>query len=206
MDNLTVLAVNATVVDNTPVVKLVHDVLIVLLLVAVMFAMGCHITCGESYYMNPDIHDKRAIVQVWNHIRKPAGVLIGMASQFVLLPLAAFGLMTGLGLDALHATGMLVLSCSPGGVTSNIFTYFCDGDVSLSITMTTCSTLVALGMMPFNMWLYGHHLETGNIHIPYEKMAISLAAVTAPVGAGMAFRWKAPKFAPYITKVSTTPT
>ncbi|GIY77785.1 hypothetical protein CEXT_403681 [Caerostris extrusa] len=38
-----------------------------------MFAYGCHITWNE----------------VWSHIRTPVGVLIGMLSQFCLLPLAA---------------------------------------------------------------------------------------------------------------------
>lgn len=68
--------------------------------------------------------------------------------------------------------------------------------------MTTCSTIAALGMMPLNMWVYGQWLETGALTIPYNKMAVSLASVTAPVGAGMIFRWKYPNAAPYITKVS----
>lgn len=69
--------------------------------------------------------------QVWSHIRRPVGVVIGMLSQFFLLPLAAFSIIILLRLDPLYATGMLVLACSPGGVTSNIFSYFCDGDISL---------------------------------------------------------------------------
>ncbi|GFY43890.1 hypothetical protein TNIN_344791 [Trichonephila inaurata madagascariensis] len=170
-----------------PVIKLAHDILICVLLVSVMFAMGCHITISE----------------VWSHIRTPIGVLIGMLSQFCLLPLAAFTIIVVLGMDPLYATGMLVLACSPGGVTSNIFSYFCDGDISLSVTMTTCSTIAALGMMPFNMWIYGQWLETGAVTIPYSKMSISLASVTAPVGAGMLMRWKYPKAAPYITKAGS---
>ncbi|PRD29417.1 UNVERIFIED_CONTAM: hypothetical protein NCL1_29466 [Trichonephila clavipes] len=35
---------NATVVVQVPVIKTAHDILLVVLLVAVMFAMGCHIT------------------------------------------------------------------------------------------------------------------------------------------------------------------
>lgn len=193
-DNVTDII--ATVNDSTPYnmmlvgsppLKIAHDVLIVVLLVAVMFSMGCHIT----------------VTEVWQHIKKPIGACIGMCSQFILLPLGAFCLILSLRLDPLHATGMLVLSCSPGGVTSNIFTYFCDGDVSLSVTMTTCSTIVALGMMPFNMWLYSSTLQTSNMVIPYDKMTISLAAVTTPVAAGMLFRWKLPKMAPYVTKIGS---
>ncbi|XP_054712520.1 ileal sodium/bile acid cotransporter-like [Uloborus diversus] len=170
-----------------PTIKLAHDILIFVLLLSVMFAMGCHITWDE----------------VWNHLSRPIGVLIGMLSQFCLLPLAAFTIIVSLKLDPLYATGMLVLACCPGGVTSNIFSYFCDGDISLSVTMTSCSTIAALGMMPLNMWIYGQWLETGAMTIPYAKMATSLASVTAPVVAGMLVRWKYPSAAPYFTKVGS---
>lgn len=100
---------------SPPVLKQVHDYLIVILLVTVMFAMGCSIT----WY------------QVWCHVKKPIGVVSGVISQFVLLPLAAYTLITTLEISPLHAAGLLVLASSPGGVTSNIFTFFNDGDLSL---------------------------------------------------------------------------
>ncbi|GIX82049.1 hypothetical protein CEXT_403731 [Caerostris extrusa] len=75
--------------------------------------------------------------------------------------------------------------------------------VQKTVTMTTCSTIAALGMMPLNMWVYGQWLETGAVTIPYSKMSISLASVTAPVGAGMFVRWKYPNAAPYITKTGS---
>ncbi|UYV81016.1 hypothetical protein LAZ67_19002533 [Cordylochernes scorpioides] len=146
--------------------------------------------------------DGRNFTNVWHHVRRPWSVLIGMLSQFVLLPLSAFCLISGLGLSPLHGTGMLLLSCSPGGVTSNIFAYFCDGDISLSITMTACSTVVALGMMPFNLWLYGRGVA-GSVVIPYDRMAVSLVSVTAPVLAGMAVHWRFPKAALHLTKIGT---
>ncbi|XP_067136063.1 ileal sodium/bile acid cotransporter-like [Centruroides vittatus] len=173
--------------SEPPLLKTVHDILLVTLLVAVMFAMGCHITVKE----------------IWQHIRRPIGVVIGMVSQFVLLPLSAFGLIQAFGLNALHGTGMLLLACSPGGVTSSIFTYFCDGDISLSITMTACSTLLALGMMPLNVWMYGKNLTTRNIVIPYAKMAISLISVTSPVALGLLVHWKFPKLAAHLTKIGS---
>ncbi|XP_054720616.1 ileal sodium/bile acid cotransporter-like [Uloborus diversus] len=170
-----------------PLLKTVHDILLVVLLVAVMFAMGCHITWE----------------QLWIHIRRPVGIVIGMCSQFVLLPLSAFCLIKILNLGILHATGLLLLACSPGGVTSNIFTYFCDGDISLSIAMTTCSTLVALGMMPLNLYMYGQNLNQDDVVIPYGKMALSLVSVTCPVLVGMLVHWKFPKLAAALTKIGS---
>lgn len=172
---------------TAPVLKQVHDYLIVILLVTVMFAMGCSITW----------------TQVWSHVKKPIGVISGMVSQFVLLPLAAYTLITTLGIGPLHAAGLLVLASSPGGVTSNIFTFFNDGDLSLSVTMTAFSTVVALFMMPFNLWFYGRSLETstGGIIIPYKNMTFSLFFLTVPVVFGTMVHWKLPKLALLLTKV-----
>ncbi|RWS23990.1 Ileal sodium/bile acid cotransporter-like protein [Leptotrombidium deliense] len=101
--------------SSPPLIKKIHDMLITTLLLAVMFAMGCSITFEE----------------VMSHLKKPIGVITGMISQFFLLPFSAFCLVTFLKIDALHAAGLLILASSPGGVTSNIFTFFCDGDISL---------------------------------------------------------------------------
>ncbi|KAF7496086.1 Ileal sodium/bile acid cotransporter [Sarcoptes scabiei] len=172
---------------SPPMLKQIHDYLIVILLVSVMFAMGCSITWD----------------QVWGHVRRPIGVVIGMISQFILLPASAFILIVLFKIDPLHAAGLLILACSPGGVTSNVFAYFCEGDLSLSVTMTSISTVVALFMMPFNVWIYGRNLETDGLVIPYNKMIISLLSLTAPVVVGMVFNWKLPKIAPILTQIGS---
>uniref|UniRef100_V5ID64 Putative bile acid transporter n=1 Tax=Ixodes ricinus TaxID=34613 RepID=V5ID64_IXORI len=123
-----------------------------------------------------------------------------MLSQFVMMPLIAFGLISAMRLNGLYAIGMLVIGCCPGGAVSNIFAYFCDGDVPLSIAMTLCSTVLAMGMMPLNMLLYGQYVDTGDIVIPYSRMATSLVVVSVPAGFGILFNWFFPKISPYITK------
>lgn len=55
------------VLPAPPLLKQIHDYLIVVLLVTVMFAMGCSITWK----------------QVWSHVRRPVGVVTGMISQWV---------------------------------------------------------------------------------------------------------------------------
>lgn len=182
-------AANATnssqpVSTDLPVIKKVHDVMIVLILVSIMFSMGCHIKLSEF----------------WSHLRRPFGIVVGMLSQFVMMPLIAFGLISAMRLNGLYAIGMLVIGCCPGGAVSNIFAYFCDGDVPLSIAMTLCSTVLAMGMMPLNMLLYGQYVDTGDIVIPYSRMATSLVVVSVPAGFGILFNWFFPKISPYITK------
>ena len=67
--------------------------------------------------------------------------------------------------------------------------------------MTAFSTVVALAMMPFNLWFYGRNLETGGIVIPYKNMTFSLFFLTIPVVFGTIVHWKLPKVAQILTKV-----
>ena len=49
---------------------------------------------------------------------------------------------------------MILIGCTPGGTTSNLFTYFSRGEVSLSIAMTVVSNVAAFFMMPLLLLLY----------------------------------------------------
>jgi len=69
--------------------------------------------------------------------------------------------------------------------------------------MTGFSTVVALIMMPFNVWLYGRSLETEAVVIPYSRMTFSLFFLTAPVVFGTLVHWKLPKLAQALTKIGS---
>ncbi|XP_066311249.1 probable sodium/metabolite cotransporter BASS2, chloroplastic [Miscanthus floridulus] len=53
-----------------------------------------------------------------------------------------------LKLSAPLATGLILVSCCPGGQASNVATYISKGIVALSVLMTTCSTIGAIVMTP----------------------------------------------------------
>ncbi|GJN18238.1 hypothetical protein PR202_gb05378 [Eleusine coracana subsp. coracana] len=53
-----------------------------------------------------------------------------------------------LNLSAPLATGLVLVSCCPGGQASNVATYISKGNVALSVLMTTCSTIGAIVMTP----------------------------------------------------------
>ncbi len=57
----------------------------------------------------------------------------------------AFSLVLLLRLETGVALGFFAMGCAPGGGASNIYTYLLNGDLSLSITMTTISTFASLG-------------------------------------------------------------
>lgn len=74
--------------------------------------------------------------------------------------------------------------------------------------MTTCSSLLAFGGMPFNLWLYSRHWMTDDestLVIPFKSIITSLAFITVPVVIGMVIRHFHEKTASIITKVRPVP-
>ncbi|CAG0897277.1 unnamed protein product [Darwinula stevensoni] len=100
--------------------------------------------------------------------------------------------------DSFTRLGLFVLGCSPGGTNSNFYNLLLRGDVNLSITMTTISTIAALGMMPLWMWMLARHLTPKGeytIQIPYSQLALSLFLLTVPLACGLLIKLKRPKWA-----------
>ncbi|XP_071546605.1 ileal sodium/bile acid cotransporter-like [Panulirus ornatus] len=129
-----------------------------------------------------------------------------MAGQFLLLPATGFALCLIFQFRPYVSLGILVVSCCPGGTFSNFFTFWADGDLALSIMMTTCSSLLAFGGMPFNLWLYSHYWLTDDedsIVIPYRSIIISMAFVTFPVVVGMVVKHYHERTASILTKVAS---
>jgi len=80
--------------------------------------------------------------------RRPKGILVGLLSQYLIMPFLGYALALLLGLPPAMAAGLILIACMPGGTTSNVFTYFSKGVLALSIMMTTVSTLVAVVTVP----------------------------------------------------------
>ena len=87
-------------------------------------------------------------------LRRPAPVILGLGLQFLLMPFAGWLLAVLAGLSPQLAAGMILVGCSPGGTASNVICYLARGDVALSITLTACSTLLAIMATPLLMLVY----------------------------------------------------
>nr|KAF6432386.1 solute carrier family 10 member 6 [Rousettus aegyptiacus] len=151
-----------------------------------MFSLGCSVE----------------IRKLWSHIRRPWGIAVGLLCQFGLMPLIAYLLVISFSLKPTQAIGVLITGCCPGGTISNIFTFWVDGDMDLSISMTTCSTVAALGMMPLCLYLYtsSWNLEQ-NLTLPYKNIGISLLCLTVPVIFGVYMNYRCPKQSKIILKI-----
>ena len=117
--------------------------------------------------------------------RRPLDIFIGACAQFLIMPLVAYTLVHVFQLDSALALGILLVGCCPGGVSSNIMSFLCKGDVAYSVGMTCASTLLAPVMTPLLM-----QLTAGKI-IDAVGMFLNILIVTIiPVGTGCLLNYR----------------
>lgn len=136
-------------------------------------------------------------------LRSPRGVLVGLASQFGWMPLVAFGLAKLLALPPAMAVGLVLIGCTPGGTTSNLFTYYAKADVALSVSMTVVSTAVAFLVMPLLLMAYAAPLTGTALSIPIGSIVTTLALVLVPVALGIWIRSRNESLAKRIEKLGS---
>jgi BASS family bile acid:Na+ symporter len=139
---------------------------IIPLLGVVMFGMGMTLTPAN-------------FMEVW---RRPGVMGLGLALQYSLMPLLAWlvGRLYGLGPELL--AGMVLVGASPGGTASNVVCYLARGDLALSISLTTLSTLSAVLATPLLTWVY----IGARVPVPVWEMLLSiLKVVLLPVLGGL---------------------
>ncbi len=141
-------------------------VAIVPLLALVMFGMGLTLT-PESF--------RRVL-------RQPGVVALGVGLQYGIMPFAAWLLATVSGMSPELSAGLVLLGACPGGTASNLVCYLARGDVALSITLTACSTLLAVVATPLLTWAYVGQI----VPVPVWSMLLSvLQIVLLPVAGGI---------------------
>ena len=129
----------------------------VLLLGIIMFGMG----------MTLHAKDFKLIVQ------RPKEVLIGCVAHYTIMPLLAYALVLAFEMPPELAVGMVLLGSCPSGTASNVMGFLAKADVPLSVSITTCSTLLAPIMMPFIVWaLAGQWVEVSFIAMATTVMKV----------------------------------
>ncbi|MES9859709.1 MAG: bile acid:sodium symporter family protein [Candidatus Thiodiazotropha sp. LLP2] len=124
-------------------------------------------------------------------LESPSTVMIGIISQMVVLPVVALVLLLALQLPPLLFVGFMILAFSPGGTTSNMFSYIGRGNVALSITLTAIVSLITPLTIPLLAglvieWQLGSHSD---IDLPFTETFAKLVVVTLiPVSLGMLLR------------------
>ena len=125
-------------------------------------------------------------------LRRPRDVAIGVAAQFLCMPLAAWAIARALGLPDEIALGVVLVGACPGGTASNVIAYLAKGDVALSVTMPACSTLLAPLATPAIVLA----LAGATIEVDAAAMFLSIVKIViAPVVVGVAINELLPRFA-----------
>ena len=136
----------------------------------IMLTMGCTLTTDDFRIL----------------FSRPLDIFIGAVAQYTIMPFIAWMLTKIFQLNPFMSAGIILVGCCPGGVSSNIMSFLCKGDVAFSVGMTTASTLLAPVMTPLLVyWLAGTSIE-----VDAWGMFLNILVVTLiPVAVGSLFNY-----------------
>lgn len=126
-------------------------------------------------------------------MRSPVPLLLGVLGQFLVMPFYAY-CMSRLALLPTELSLGLVITCSaPGGGGGYLYSLLLGGDVTLAISMTLVSTVVAVAAMPLSSALYGQLLGVhAALHVPFVKILGTLLFIAIPISLGMLIKLRLP--------------
>ncbi|SFS44848.1 bile acid:Na+ symporter, BASS family [Sulfitobacter marinus] len=85
----------------------------------------------------------------------PKPLIVGLMSQFLLLPALTYMLVLVTQPQASVALGLILVAACPGGNISNFITHRAGGNAALSVSMTAFATIVAIVLTPLNIAFWG---------------------------------------------------
>lgn len=146
------------------------------LLGVIMFGMG----------MTMSVHDFALV------LKRPKDVFFGACAQYFVMPFLAYVLSTLFHLDPALTVGVVLVGTCPGGTSSNVITFMSKGDVPLSVTMTSVSTLISPIMTPLLTYLIiGQRISFD----PVGMFLSILQIVIVPIALGLIVKSFLPKLA-----------
>ena len=135
----------------------------------------------------------------------PKPAMLGIVSQFLLLPALTFGLVVMLNPPPSIAMGMILIAACPGGNVSNFISSLAKANIALSVGLTAFATLSATFFTPFNFAFWGgmyvrFYQKAGHLNIPIHIDFLEMAKTVfillgIPLIAGMWVSSKFPGFA-----------
>ncbi len=139
-------------------------------------------------------------------VQKPKSPLVGLVSEYLLLPIIALILIFLFEPAPSLALGMILLSTCPGGSTSNYMVHLAKANTALSVTLTSITTLGAIVITPLvfmylSGWVPGaENLQTSIYVEPKQMVKTIIQLILIPVSLGMFVSYKFPNFTQKIEK------
>jgi BASS family bile acid:Na+ symporter len=144
------------------------------LLTTIMFAMGVTLTFDDL---------KRVA-------SRPGPVMAGIVLHYLVMPFAAFILAKLLRMPPDLTTGMILVGSVASGTSSTVMIYLSKGDVALSVTISTLSTLVGVVATPLLTRFY----VSADVAVDVVGMLMSIVQiVVVPVTLGLFINHFLPK-------------
>ena len=172
---------------------MIIDIILPLSLIFIMFSLG----------LGLKVQDFK------NIMNNPKAFIIGIVNQMIVLPIVAFLIIIMFNLPSNLAVGIMILSCCPGGVTSNILTKLAKGDTALSISCTAVASLLTVITLPLIVGFSVTYFM-GNNAPPINIILLGLTMFvvsTMPVLLGLYINTKfvnvSNSFAPISNKISS---
>ena len=172
---------------------MIIDIFLPLSLMFIMFTLGIGLT----------------IQNFRNIIEQPKALIIGLVNQMILLPLITFIIILFINLPSEMAVGMMILSCCPGGVTSNMLTKIARGDTALSISYTAIVSIITVFTLPLIVGLSMQYFMGSNApNISILSLGLTMFFITTiPVSIGLFINTKyhnlSISFLPIANKISS---
>lgn len=126
-------------------------------------------------------------------LRSPVPLLLGVLGQFLVMPLYAYVVSQLVSLPKALSLGLVITCSAPGGGGGYLYSLLLGGDVTLAISMTLVSTVVAAAAMPLSSALYGRVLGVhAALHVPFVKILGTLLFIAIPISLGMLVKLRFP--------------
>ena len=142
--------------------------LIVPLLQVIMFGMGSQMSLNDFTGV----------------IKMPKGVIIGVGSHYIIMPVIAFCISRIFNFPPEIAAGIILIGCVPSGLASNVMSYIARANLALAVTIGAISTLLSPVMTPFLMKIFGGQYIEVNF---WSMMLDILNMIILPIVAGFIF-------------------
>uniref|UniRef100_A0A3Q3B0H1 Solute carrier family 10 member 3 n=1 Tax=Kryptolebias marmoratus TaxID=37003 RepID=A0A3Q3B0H1_KRYMA len=126
-------------------------------------------------------------------LRSPVPLILGVVGQFLVMPLYAYCVSMLVSLPKALSLGLVITCSAPGGGGGYLYSLLLGGDVTLAISMTLVSTVVATAAMPLSSALYGWLLGVhAALHVPFVKILGTLLFIAIPISLGMLIKLRLP--------------
>lgn len=118
---------------------------------------------------------------------RPLAMVAGLTGQIIMLPLIAWMVGTMFGVEPIFFLGIMLIACSPGGSSSNVFSMLAGGDVALSVSLTAFSSVITLLTGPLIMdFMTGIVGAPVAVHLPVANLLMqNLVLMAVPIVVGL---------------------